>query len=112
MPRPGELRHRIVIQEKTEAQNAVGEPVYTWATKYDAWASISPASAREYPEGMIQAQDISYWVVIRYRQDITSELRIQFTDRHSVVHTYDIEKVLMEEEFLDTYISLACREQV
>jgi SPP1 family predicted phage head-tail adaptor len=109
--RAGKLRKRVVIQSKTPAQAADGQPVYTWGTYATVWASIEPATGREYLESTTQAQAVMHKVTIRYRDGITPEMRLAFTDRESSTRYFDIEAVL-EPEIYGKELQLMCREMV
>lgn len=92
--RAGRLRNRIAVQSKTATQNAAGEPVYTWATLYNAWASIEPTSGRESVSGTAPVQEVTHRVEMRYRDGVTPEMRISWTDRTETTRIYDIESVI------------------
>ena len=109
--RAGKLRHRITIQQKAETLNAYGEPIYTWSTKAKVWASIEPASGREYIEGGRQAQDVTHQVTMRHQTGITPEMRVSFVDRTNSTRTFDIERVL-EPLVRGVELQLMCRENV
>ena len=109
--RAGRLRHRINLQSKTQAQNSHGEPVETWKTDATVWASIKPLTGREFENARIQAQDVSHEVEIRYRDSITPEMRVSFTDRRAVARVLDIESVI-EPMTLGDRLLLMCRENV
>lgn len=47
MPAAGRLDRRVVIQRKTVAQDAVGEPVETWATWQTVWMGKKDIRAEE-----------------------------------------------------------------
>lgn len=109
--RAGRLRKRITIQNKAAVVNADGQPVYTWGTYLTVWASIEPATGKEYAEASTQAQSVMHKVTVRYQDGITPEMRVAFTDREGTTRIYDIEAVL-EPEIYGKELALMCREMV
>jgi len=92
--RAGLLRNRITIQQKTASQNAAGEPIYTWSTLYTAWASIEPMSARESVSGTAPIQEVTHKIEMRYRDSVSPEMRVSWTDRTGAAKVFDIESVI------------------
>ena len=76
-----ELRHRIVVQRLTNVSDNMGGFTTTWTTYATLWAKVEPVSASErlYQE-KIEYQR-SHKVVIRYRADITTDMRFTFKGR-------------------------------
>lgn len=109
--RAGHLRHRITVQQAATAPNAYGEPIATWSTYLTAWASIEPASGREYQAAATQQQAVTHKVRMRYRDGVTPEMRIKFTDRTSTDRYFDIESVI-EPQVRGVELVLMCREQL
>ena len=77
--RAGQLRHRVTLQEETEAQDSYGEPVGTWgnlSTNPAIWARKEDLSGAE----LAQAQQLNAVVTtrftVRYRADITASMRV------------------------------------
>ena len=46
--RAGRLRHRLVLQSKSEARDAYGGAIITWSTQDTVWGAIEPLSGNEY----------------------------------------------------------------
>lgn len=105
--RAGKLRHRIVIQQKSQTQAAGGQPVETWSTLVTAWANVEPLRGREYLEAQTQQQAVSHRITLRHpRQTVTPEMRVKFGTR-----VFEIESALNIEE-RDITLALMCREMV
>lgn len=86
--RAGELDRKIVIERVTETQNAIGEPVASWATFATVWAAVKPVRGREYfaAQGM-QAEADSVFR-IRWLDGVTPKMRISYDGA-----VYDIQHV-------------------
>lgn len=78
--RAGKLRHRIVITEPIEAQDAYGEPVKTWHPIPDGecWAEKRDLSGRE----LFQAQQLNSRIEtefrLRHREDVDARMSIEY----------------------------------
>lgn len=66
--RTGALRHRVELQARTVAPNAVGEAVETWATYATTWASVRPLSGRERFTSQQFAAEVTHEIMIRWRE--------------------------------------------
>ena len=98
----GLLRHRIQIQEKQVSRDEFNAEVITWILKYHAWASIEPLNGREFFEARMIQAEITHRITIRYRPDITPEMRLEFNGRY-----FDIESVRNIREIGNTTIIMA-----
>ncbi len=87
----GALRHRVSIYGKgTLAQNGTGEEIPAYdALLATVWASVEPMSGREFIEAMKVQADVTVRIRIRYRSDVSPEMRVI----HGT-HTYEIDAVL------------------
>lgn len=81
MIRPGELRERVVVQIASQATNALGEVVMTWADSTQAWASIQGLTAREALQAGQQDVSISHRVRMRYLPGLTHQMRLSWKGR-------------------------------
>ena len=76
----GNMRARITWQAATVSQDAAGEPIKTWANLASVptvWANVqSRAAGERFISGGEQVQSaISHTVRIRYRTDLTVQMR-------------------------------------
>lgn len=108
MVRARRLKHKITIQNATEAQDSYGEPVKTWGTYAIRDAEVIPSAGNEY----FTAQQIfsQKAVVFRLRYDntsrqITPKMRVSYDSR-----VFDIESVINFRE-LNRDIDLMCVEK-
>ena len=87
--RAGRLRHRLVLQSKSEARDAYGATIITWSTEDTVWGAIEPLSGNEYfAQDQIQSE-AKVRIVIRYHATISTEWRVS----HNGLY-YDIQDVL------------------
>lgn len=87
----GRARHRITIERRNITRNAIGENVEDWVTHAQCWAIVNQTRAREAwkygADQFVNSYPTSF--EIRYRSDITTEMRISWLDR-----TFRIESVV------------------
>jgi SPP1 family predicted phage head-tail adaptor len=107
--RIGPLRHRVTIQQKSTAQNAFGEEAITYsdiATNPSVWANVRPATGREsFVAGADQQlSELSHRVQIRYRTDLSVEMRVVWESRN-----LDIESI-HDPSGKREFLNLLCRE--
>jgi SPP1 family predicted phage head-tail adaptor len=106
MVQAGKLRHRIKIQEATETYNGVGEPVTTWTDYKIVWAEIRPMQGREYWASQQVNPEVTHRVTIRYLDGVTTEMRINFSDR-----IFAIDSILNTDE-KNVELVVLCKENV
>jgi len=104
--RAGRLRHRLVLQSKSEARDAYGAVIITWSTEDTVWGSVEPLSGKEYlAQDNLQAET-QVRIVIRYQASIDTTWRVVHESKY-----YDINAVL-NENTRDRMITLMCKEGV
>lgn len=77
----GELRHRIVLQSKTDTVDSHGQVVQTWATTTTVWGSVQPLTGQELIVANSLQSQISHKVTCRYIGVVTTLQRIQHKGR-------------------------------
>ena len=102
--RAGSLKHQIVIQRYTEAQNDYGEAIATWTDLLSTRASIRPLSAKDIFIGKSLINETTHKVFMRYQIDIKPNDRVLFGSR-----IFSITSVINSEERNIT-IELLCKE--
>lgn len=79
--RAGRLRHKVDIQQPIEVQNAYGEAEVTWQDVVSGvWAGIEPLRGREFWAAKQFNSEIEARVIMRYRSDVTTKMRIKHGD--------------------------------
>lgn len=73
----GKLRHRITLQRAEITQDLqTGEMAKQWRTVDHVWGDVVPLSAREYLAARATQSEVSARMVIRYRADVDSTMRV------------------------------------
>lgn len=91
--RAGNLRHRVLIEQRQLAQDGRGDPVETWTAFAEAWAAVEPLSGRERFAARQEGSEVTTRVRLRYLAGVTPEMRLSFAGR-----LYDIEAVIDPDE--------------
>lgn len=81
----GPMDRSITIQSKTEARDAAGQPIETWADLATVDAEWIPQSGREFWGARQINAEATATFRIHYRTDVTVEHRISYNSR-----TWDI----------------------
>lgn len=102
----GKLRHRVEIQKKQRVSDGGGGWEDAWVSIATVWARVEPLSAREFVAAQSVQSQISARITIRYRDDITSDMRIKHRGQ-----TYDIQGVLADNQSGLEYLTLPCSVQ-
>ena len=108
--RIGPLRHYVTIQYAAVSQDAYGEPIETWtnlATNPNDWANVSSRSSGErFISGAEQLRaEISHTVRMRYRSDVTVQMRIIYNSRYLYIEN------VIDPNGRMTELILMCREE-
>ena len=85
----GQLKHRIRIEQRSPAQDAIGQPVVAWSLFAAVWANIRHPSGLQAIKASADVSTTAASIRIRYRAGIDASQR--------VVHgadSYDIKAVL------------------
>ena len=98
----GKLQHRIVIQALTVGLDAQGRTVETWGNFAKVWASITPASGREFKAANATQSAVATKIVIRHLAGVLPTMRVLHKDG-----AYKILSVLPDPT-LAKHLSLMC----
>lgn len=79
----GKLNKRVSIKAQTTSRDSLNQKQATWSTivNGDVWAAVEPLSNREAMEARANQTELSHRVTIRYRTDVTADMRIQYGTR-------------------------------
>lgn len=72
----GKLDKRAAFQSETRTPDGMGGNSRTWATDFTLWAQLKPKAGREVLTGTQQVHVQTNELVIRYRTDITTAMRV------------------------------------
>ena len=101
----GRLRNRITIQQKVVGKDALGQDVDLWVDVCKVRAEIRDISGREYQSSQAEQTQTDCKILIRHRNDITSDMRVMYNGTY-----YDIKAVL--EDVKRTRLELPCQKGV
>jgi SPP1 family predicted phage head-tail adaptor len=71
----GELRHRVTLEAPVDAPDGAGGFTRSFTPIANLWARIAPSGAREDFVEQRAEQAVSYVVTIRWRGDVTKDMR-------------------------------------
>ena len=104
----GDLRHKVQLQENQDRQDEnTGEIISEWVTIAEPWAEIVPMSGREFLAAGAEQSEVRGRIVIRYRGNVDSSMRIVYRGRY-----YNILACLPDAESGKEHISLMTGEGV
>ena len=93
----GKLDRRILIERKAVTQDAYGAEVVSWSTLATVWGSalddLGSKSGMEKNREGIRVLEKATRVVIRYRADITSDMRVVLVERSRTMQIVSIAEV-------------------
>lgn len=87
MTTPGELRHRVTIQQKTRTADGGGGGSVDWSAVATVWAKIEPLSAFQRLKAEQLESCVTHQVSIRYRTDVKTGMRIAYDGRYLAIKT-------------------------
>jgi len=91
--RAGSLRHKIVFQQLTVANDTWGHSNETWTDSITAWAAIWPLRGTERMEGMKLDNELTHKIRVRYQNGLHPKMRIKFGTRY-----FDIQSIVNVDE--------------
>ena len=89
----GMLNSRVTLQSLATGQDAIGQPVTTWADFASVWANIRYLNGIETVKADAQTSVVKASIRIRRRTDITPAMRVTYG-----MTTFQINAVLPDEE--------------
>ena len=101
MNKPGQQRHKVIIQSTSQAADAYGALVDTWGTFATWWASIAPITGREYVSDGKVNSEVTTRMKGRWISGILPAMRAKFGTRiFSIVAVINIDERNREIELL------------
>ncbi len=79
--RAGDLYDRITIQTNTPTRDTFGAPIDHWSTLATVWAQVVATAGGEQIAQAAGVVTTIYKITLRYRDDITSAMRVLYGDR-------------------------------
>jgi len=74
---PGDYRHKITFLERSNGFDEYGEPVDEWKEYKTTHASKEPLLGNEFFSALSKDSNVDVKFNMRYKRDITSEMRIR-----------------------------------
>jgi SPP1 family predicted phage head-tail adaptor len=103
-PHIGALRHRITIETPVDAPDDAGGFARSFTPLAQVWARIETSDAREQFEEQRLEQSRKLVVTIRWRSDVTSQMRFDFRGRKLLIRgVTDVDETRR-------FLSCACEE--
>lgn len=86
----GLMRHKVIVQKLSQAQNEFGEVEQAWVDVVTVRASINALSERDFIAGLSEQAEATHKVTIRYNKLVDRTMRVQFGGRlFSILHIRD-----------------------
>ncbi|MCX8596804.1 phage head closure protein [Gilliamella sp. B3486] len=101
----GRLRNQVTFQKQIKRKDELGQQVNEWVDVCTVRAEIRDVSGKEYQSSQSEQMQTDCKILIRYRNDITSDMRVMCNGTH-----YDIKAVL--EDVKRTRLELPCQKGV
>lgn len=79
--RAGILRHRVIIQAKTESRDAQGGVTYNWTNDQTRWAEVRPLEGRELWQARQAQMQATLRCSMRHYAGLTTQHRMIFGSR-------------------------------
>ena len=86
--RIGDLRKRVTLQTESSVSDNAGGYTLSWADVATVWADIVPTSMSEVIMAQRLEGHVTHRVTIRYRSDITADMRVMYGARIFNVRGY------------------------
>jgi SPP1 family predicted phage head-tail adaptor len=104
----GKMRQRVTLQRQTDTGGLddYGQPLPPWEDVASVWAAVDPLEGRELWAAQQVNAEISARISIRYREGVTTQMRVAFGDR-----LYDVLSLVDPEEG-HRELQLLCRQVV
>jgi len=77
----GRMRYRIQIKVYSAGKDKDGFVIKDWKTVASVWADMVPVTGSEYMSMDTEMSSVTWKVYIRYREDVTADMRIFYGDR-------------------------------
>jgi SPP1 family predicted phage head-tail adaptor len=95
---------RVLLQGPSYSSDGQGGSQETWNDISQVWAQIQPLNGYEKMQAMMIQSPITHKVMMRYRSDVTTALRLLYQDR-----VFDIKEVINVDE-AKAFLQLRCVE--
>ena len=113
MIRSGDLRHRIIIQEKALTSDGLGGYTETWSDLLPTRASIWPLKASETIDAMKLELKVDHRIRIRHPKtiNITADMRVKWLDHVTNTNKYFNIFSIINPDKRNATLELLCSEE-
>lgn len=101
---------RVTLIKEVIVRDDLNTPQSKWHPVAKVWASIEPISGREYWSAAQSNSESSVRIVIRYRQGITSRMRVKYESEDGTV-VYETSSPPINYREQNEYLELMCKEK-
>ena len=102
----GALNKRVTLQRRARTFDAFEDPIGDrWETICACWAAVNSTGAREFWEARAAHAELTHKVTIRWRGDVTADLRVLYGGR-----VFDVIAPPVDYDMRHKYLVLKCRE--
>lgn len=89
--RAGDLRHRVQLQQRAAAADALGQPSLAWTNVATRWAEVSALSGRQLVAGQAIRVEVTHLISLRYEAQFAdpkqvAAMRILYAGRIFNIH--------------------------
>jgi SPP1 family predicted phage head-tail adaptor len=109
--RAGQLNTWVTIESRSDTRAADGGLIEGWSAVDSTWASVVDLRGREYLAAKEAHADVSTRVWIRWRDDVTTTMRVHIPAGRVRERTLSIEAVI-DTDGRGRMLELMCREVV
>ena len=74
--RIGDMRHRVLIEQRTPLQDTAGQPVFTWLLVAERWAAMERSPGRELWSSAQRSGRVPSVFRLRYFPGVTPAMRL------------------------------------
>jgi SPP1 family predicted phage head-tail adaptor len=107
--RPGDLRRRIQIQQRSMSQDSFGQQSTVWTTIATVWAEILPVAGTQLDRARSVYNETSHQVTVRW-QPFLENIKLVGTYRLLYAGRFFDVGASMNEEERNRFVTLLCKE--
>lgn len=90
----GDLNKRIILQTPIPDDNDVLESEIEYQDYSKTWAKVEPLSGKQYIEAKKERPELTYQITMRYRSNITNNMRIRYPKGNGKDKFFIIEDII------------------
>ncbi len=111
--RSGDLKHKIIIQEKTATKDGMGGFTHTWSDLLPTRAAIWPIKASERIDAMKLELQVDHRIRIRHPRtiSITADMRVKWHDHVTGTDKYFNIFSIINPDKANVMLELLCSEE-